>query len=282
MREWHLVPAMNVGHIISILLFLGVLALGLLKPRFWCKYVCPSGAVFSVANLFRVSERKVESSCINCNKCVQICPFDAIKPDFTTRITDCTLCQTCGGVCPTQSIKFVERWNVMDLKAVNDPPTVTLARPTAGAQFLAPAMIELEAEASDVDGAIRKVEFYAGATLLGEASVAPFRLSWTDVVAGSHTLSAKATDNAGSETRSGELTVTVLASLRSAEVLADGSFRFRLAGEPGRPYVIEMSEDLARWTPWQTNTVATTGWMVVTEPVAEAFGHRYYRARLEP
>jgi ferredoxin len=122
-REWHLVPSMNFGHVVSILLFFGVLALGLLKPRFWCKYVCPSGALFSVGNLFRVSERKVESSCINCNKCVQICPFDAIKPDFTTRVTDCTLCQTCGGVCPTQSIKFVERWNVMDLKKENDPPT---------------------------------------------------------------------------------------------------------------------------------------------------------------
>ncbi len=122
-RGWHLVPEMNLGHIVSILLFLGVLALGLLRPRFWCKYVCPSGAVFSVGNLFRVSERKVESSCINCNKCVQICPFDAIKPDFTTRVTDCTLCQTCGGVCPTQSIKFVERWNVMDLKRENVPPT---------------------------------------------------------------------------------------------------------------------------------------------------------------
>jgi hypothetical protein len=61
-REWHLVPSMNFGHVVSILLFFGVLALGLLKPRFWCKYVCPSGALFSVGNLFRVSERKVESS----------------------------------------------------------------------------------------------------------------------------------------------------------------------------------------------------------------------------
>lgn len=122
-RDWHLVPPVNLGQVISILLFLGVLALGLLRPRFWCKYVCPSGAVFSLGNLFRISERKVESSCINCNKCVTICPFDAIKPDFTTRVTDCTLCQTCGGVCPTQSIKFVERWNVMDLKPANEPPT---------------------------------------------------------------------------------------------------------------------------------------------------------------
>ena len=74
-------------------------------------------------NLFRVTERKVESSCIHCNKCVEICPFDAIKPDFTTRETDCTLCQTCGGVCPTHAIKFVERWNVVELKVANEPPT---------------------------------------------------------------------------------------------------------------------------------------------------------------
>jgi ferredoxin len=79
--------------------------------------------VFSLGNLFRVSERKVESSCINCNKCVEICPFDAIKPDFTTRTSVCTLCQTCGGVCPTQAIKFVERWNRVELKVENDPPT---------------------------------------------------------------------------------------------------------------------------------------------------------------
>lgn len=122
-RGWHLVPPLNPGHLISILLFLGVLALGLLRPRFWCKYVCPSGAVFSLANLFRVSERKVEDTCINCNKCVTICPFDAIKPDFTTRVTDCTLCQTCGGACPTQAIKFVDRWSFANLKKVNDPPT---------------------------------------------------------------------------------------------------------------------------------------------------------------
>lgn len=123
LRGWHLVPSLNAGHAISIVLFLAVLGLGFLQPRFWCKYVCPSGAVFSLGNLFRVSERKVESTCINCNKCVEICPFDAIKPDFTTRVTDCTLCQTCGGVCPTHAIKFVDRWNLVDLKVENDPPT---------------------------------------------------------------------------------------------------------------------------------------------------------------
>ena len=120
---WHQMPPMGGGHVVSLLLFFGVLSLGFLRPRFWCKYVCPSGAVFSLSNLFRASERKVETSCIHCNKCVEICPFDAIKPDFTTRTTDCTFCQSCGGVCPTHAIKFVGRWEVQGLKPENDPPT---------------------------------------------------------------------------------------------------------------------------------------------------------------
>ncbi|MCW8133450.1 MAG: 4Fe-4S binding protein [Planctomycetota bacterium] len=131
----HQVPPMNFGQAVSIVLFLTVLGLGLLRKRFWCRYVCPSGAVFSVFNVFRASERKVESSCISCNKCVEICPFDAIKADFTTRTADCTLCQSCGGVCPTHSIKFVERWNLTDLKKEDDPPTHE--RPIARRGFLA-------------------------------------------------------------------------------------------------------------------------------------------------
>ncbi|HIE98776.1 MAG TPA: 4Fe-4S dicluster domain-containing protein [Planctomycetes bacterium] len=123
LRGWHLIPSMNAGHFVSLIMFAGVLGLGFLRPRFWCKYVCPSGAIFSLGNLFRATERKVESTCINCNKCVEICPFDAIKPDFTTRTTDCTMCQSCGGVCPTHAIKFVERWNFVELKAKNDPRT---------------------------------------------------------------------------------------------------------------------------------------------------------------
>ena len=123
LRGWHLVPPLNVGHFVSLALFAAVLGLGFLKPRFWCRYVCPSGAVFSLGNLFRVSERKVEDTCIHCNKCIEICPFDAIKLDFTTRTSDCTQCQTCAGVCPTQAIKFVERWNLVQLKLPNDPPT---------------------------------------------------------------------------------------------------------------------------------------------------------------
>lgn len=115
-KGWYLNTGFNAGHVVSLALFIGILFLGVFRRRFWCQYVCPSGAIFSLGNFFRTTERKVEASCISCNKCVEICPFDAIKPDYTTRTSDCTLCQTCGGVCPTHSIKFVDRWDRSNLK----------------------------------------------------------------------------------------------------------------------------------------------------------------------
>jgi len=52
---------------VSLGLFIVVFLLSLKGRRFWCRYVCPSGALLSVLNVFRVGERKVENSCINCS-----------------------------------------------------------------------------------------------------------------------------------------------------------------------------------------------------------------------
>ena len=115
-KGWHLVPPIDAGQALSVALLLVVLGLGLLRPRFWCRYLCPTGAVFSAANMLRLTERKVEATCGQCAKCARICPVDAIKADFTTRPDRCTFCQTCGGVCDTGAIKFVPRWDTEDLK----------------------------------------------------------------------------------------------------------------------------------------------------------------------
>lgn len=138
LRGWYQVPPWNWGHAVSLVLFAAVLGLGIFRRRFWCQYVCPTGAIFSLGNLFRATERKVESTCINCNKCVEVCPFDAIKTDFTTRTAECTLCQTCGGVCPTHAIKFVSRWDFSNLKA-EDPERPPEAKPSRRG-FLAAAL----------------------------------------------------------------------------------------------------------------------------------------------
>jgi len=127
--------------------------------------------VFSLGNLFRLSERQVESSCIHCNKCVEICPFDAIKTDFTTRTTDCTLCQSCAGVCPTHAIKFVGRWEHENLKEQNDPPTHETALGRRG--FLATAIGVLAGVVGGVTAAVSTKAFGAK---VGEAgSVVPVR-----------------------------------------------------------------------------------------------------------
>ncbi|MCG8653489.1 MAG: 4Fe-4S binding protein [Pirellulales bacterium] len=130
---------------LSIALFAAVFLLSLLGRRFWCRYVCPSGALLSVFNFLRVGERKVEKSCINCNKCVEACPFDAIHEDFTTRTNDCTYCQSCGGVCPTGAIKFVSRWNTVELKVENDPPVEP--RPVSRRGFVSAAALSVAAAA---------------------------------------------------------------------------------------------------------------------------------------
>lgn len=109
-KGWYLIPPMHAGHYLSVGLFVLTLGLGLLATRFWCRYLCPSGAVFSVANLLRLTERKVTSACVKCGKCVRACPFDAIKADFTTRPFDCTCCQICVRVCPVSAIEFRPRF----------------------------------------------------------------------------------------------------------------------------------------------------------------------------
>lgn len=134
-KNWGMVPAFTSAAIVSIVLFALVFLLSLLGKRFWCRYVCPTGAVFSVFNAFRIGERKVEATCVQCGDCIDICPFDAIKADFTTRVADCTFCQSCGGACPSHSIKFTTRWNLTELKPEDEPPTHEI--PTSRRAFVA-------------------------------------------------------------------------------------------------------------------------------------------------
>ena len=115
------VPPLHAGQYVSIGLFLMVLAIGLLGPRFWCRCVCPTGAIFSIASLLRLHQRHVADHCGSCGRCAVHCPFDAVDEDFGTRTGDCAFCQTCGGVCPTDAISFGGRWSG-DRPQTSDPP----------------------------------------------------------------------------------------------------------------------------------------------------------------
>ncbi len=98
-----------------------------------------------------------------------------------------------------------------DAKAQNKPPVVSLTGPVAGASFTAPASISLTANASDPDGSIRSVAFYRGTTLLGTDNSAPYSYNWTNVAAGTYSITARATDNRNAVTTSAAVSVTVSA-----------------------------------------------------------------------
>ena len=108
-RGWHAVPPIGGAHVTSMALLGLILGLSVVQPRFWCRHVCPTGAFFSLTACLRVTDRHVNSTCIGCGKCVDVCPFDAVKEDFSTRATACSFCQTCAGVCPVHAIGFGRR-----------------------------------------------------------------------------------------------------------------------------------------------------------------------------
>jgi hypothetical protein len=89
------------------------------------------------------------------------------------------------------------------------PPNVSLLSPTNAAVFALGEPILLEASASDPDGSVVQVEFFADAAALGSAAAAPFRFEWLDANSGVHTLLAVATDNEGARATSALAQITV-------------------------------------------------------------------------
>jgi hypothetical protein len=91
----------------------------------------------------------------------------------------------------------------------NQLPTVSITAPVNNASLLAPASINITANASDADGTISSVAFFNGATLIGTDATAPYEFNWTNVAAGTYLITAVATDNEGGVTTSSAVTVIV-------------------------------------------------------------------------
>ncbi|QGW67000.1 chitinase [Lysobacter soli] len=111
-----------------------------------------------------------------------------------------THCPTCGwytdlGACGTGG--------------QNQAPTVTLTSPANGATYNAGSSIAVTANASDSDGTVASVEFFRGSVSLGVDTSAPYAVTWSNATAGSHSFTAKATDNQGATTTSSAANITV-------------------------------------------------------------------------
>ena len=94
----------------------------------------------------------------------------------------------------------------------NQPPTVSIASPANGAAYTAPATIQIAANAADIDGAVVRVEFYAGAQLISTDTTAPYAATWSAVPAGTYALTAVAVDDDNAVTASAAVNLTVTAA----------------------------------------------------------------------
>lgn len=93
----------------------------------------------------------------------------------------------------------------------NHPPTVSLRVAGQTTRFTAPAAITLSAEATDSDGSVVRVEFYAQGKRFGEATSEPYQITWQTDVTGTYTFIAIAFDNEAASASSSAVAITVVA-----------------------------------------------------------------------
>lgn len=91
----------------------------------------------------------------------------------------------------------------------NQSPSVSITNPANNDEYSVGDQITISANASDSDGTITKVDFYAGATYIGTSYTSPYSLTWTASTAGTYQLKAIATDNLGATATSPIVSITV-------------------------------------------------------------------------
>jgi len=100
--------------VIAVLLLLSVVIRG-----FWCRYLCPYGALLGMVSFLSPNKiKRNELNCIDCGKCTKVCP-SAIKVDKMKIVLsdECTSCLNCVDVCPVADTLEVKP--VFGNKAVN-------------------------------------------------------------------------------------------------------------------------------------------------------------------
>jgi ferredoxin-type protein NapF len=92
--------------LVTFLIFLGIIALGRLAPRFWCRYLCPLGALLSLVSPLGRLRRTVGPECPACGACQDTCPMGAAVDEGGTRLVECIQCRTCVAACPEDIVRF--------------------------------------------------------------------------------------------------------------------------------------------------------------------------------
>ncbi|MCL4393825.1 MAG: 4Fe-4S binding protein [Chloroflexi bacterium] len=95
-----------------LVFFAGIVALNLLAHRFWCRYLCPLGALLALLSKFSLFRPFVDPACIQCGECENACRLDAIdrQESYSIRAPDCVACLDCFAACPSGGLTF--KWTL--------------------------------------------------------------------------------------------------------------------------------------------------------------------------
>jgi len=90
------------------IMFLAILFASLRVTRFWCRSICPLGALLGVVSRWSVlGLHKVAEKCNNCNRCLLHCQGgDDPIGGVPWRKSECLMCMNCVGSCPEHALAF--------------------------------------------------------------------------------------------------------------------------------------------------------------------------------
>ena len=163
------------------------------------------------------------------------------------------------------------------------PPSVTITNPANGAVFAAPADVTIQASASDTDGNVTNVQFFANSSPVGADTAAPYSIVASNLAAGSYALRAVAADNSGLTSTSSVVNISVVAPAAvtlSSPVVSNGQFQFTYSADAGLRYVVENSSNLVNWSSLTTNTAS--GGTVLYGEAFDVNVLRFYRVSRLP
>ena len=101
-------PRRYAANFFVFLLFAAIFAAAAYSPRFWCRYLCPTGAILALLSKKPLFRRQVNEKCDQCGKCARNCPMEAIRGNDGTvsRHEECIACRACEKICPQEAIRF--------------------------------------------------------------------------------------------------------------------------------------------------------------------------------
>lgn len=99
-------------NILIMALLLGIVALNLWADRFWCRYLCPLGALLGLLSKVALLRPVIGSACVSCAKCARVCRLAAIEtePEYHIAPAECTVCLDCLAACPKAGMSFAWHW----------------------------------------------------------------------------------------------------------------------------------------------------------------------------